>query len=196
MFRYSRSTWYYSKVDHGAVTELLIRSRSGDESAVRDLFPLLYDQLKRLAHRALASESAGHTVGPTALVNEAYLRLAGSALPVNDRAHFFALASRVMRRVLVDYARTRGRAKRGGGAAVLSLEEQIAIDVSAVDSLPELDLALDRLAGIDERKAKAIELIFFGGLSFVEAAEALQISEATLARDVKFAKAWLKHELG
>jgi RNA polymerase sigma-70 factor (ECF subfamily) len=177
------------------VTLLLRRCSAGEEEALAQVVPLVYGELHRLASLHMRREKAGHTLQPTALVHEAYARLAASDLTLQDRRHFFAVASRAMRRILVDHARTRGSLKRGANATRLPLDEAIAAPAPREDVL-ELDEALTRLAGIDERKARVVELHYFGGLSYDEISEIEGISAATVDRDLRFAKAWLQTALG
>lgn len=177
------------------VTRLLHSWRQGNERALDELLPLVYDQLHALASRYLHGERGGHTLQATALVHEAYLRLVGTDVNWEDRVHFFAVAARTMRRILVDHARSRLRDKRGGGAEKLSLEEAYMVGSEPTETLLEMDQALDRLAEMDSRKAQLVEFFYFGGLSYQEAASVLQISEATVHRELKMAKAWLYHEL-
>jgi RNA polymerase sigma factor (TIGR02999 family) len=179
----------------GDFTVLLHRWRDGDESARDTLMELAYEQLHTLARRFLGSERQGHTLQPTELVNEAFLRLAGSNPSLKDRIHFFAVAANVTRRVLVDHARARNRDKRGGGAVPVALDETMAITEESFSRMVEIDAALDRLTAIDERKARLVELVFFGGLTKDETAEATGLSPATVFRELKFAKAWLAKEL-
>jgi RNA polymerase sigma-70 factor (ECF subfamily) len=180
----------------GEVTQLLANWGDGDESALNKLIPLVYEELRRIAHRQMAKERAGHTLQTTALVNEAYLRLVGAAeVPWRDRAHFFALSAQLMRRVLVDHARGHGRAKRGGAIKKLSLDESIAIPVGPDSTILELDEALKALAVVDVRKAKTVELRFFGGFSVEETAKTLKVSVSTAMNDWKFAKVWLLREM-
>jgi RNA polymerase sigma factor (TIGR02999 family) len=166
------------------------------DPAARDrLVPLVYEELRRLAHHYMRHEREGHTLQTTALVNELYLRLAGiDALGWRDRAHFFAMAATLMRRVLVDYARQRGRDKRGGGLSVISLDDNVIAPQRAVDVIA-LDEALERLAAVDPQQGRVVELRFFAGLSVKETAEALNISPATVKRDWATAKLWLFNEL-
>jgi len=175
------------------VTLLLRQSREGDREATNRLIPLVYGHLHALAGRYMRDERPDHTLSATALLNEAYLKLAGSDVEWQDRSHFFVIASRVMRQILVDHARTRRRLKRPGGQKV-SLDE-IELPAAPAVNVLELDEALTRFAQQDERKAKLIELLYFGGLSYEEAARALDISEATVHRDVKLAKTWLRKAL-
>lgn len=156
---------------------------------------LAYEQLHTLARRFLGTERQGHTLQPTELVNEAFLRLAGSNPSLKDRIHFFAVAANVTRRVLVDHARARNRNKRGGGAVAVVLDETMAVTEESFSRMVEIDAALDRLTAIDERKARLVELVFFGGLTKDETAEATGLSPATVFRELKFAKAWLAKEL-
>jgi RNA polymerase sigma factor (TIGR02999 family) len=179
----------------GDFTVLLHRWRDGDESARDTLMELAYEQLHALARRFLGSERQGHTLQPTELVNEAFLRLAGSNPSLKDRIHFFAVAANVTRRVLVDHARARRRGKRGGGAIPVLLDETMAVTDDNFTRMVEIDEALDRLAALDERKARLVELVFFGGLTKEETAEATGLSPATVFRELKFAKAWLAKEL-
>jgi RNA polymerase sigma-70 factor (ECF subfamily) len=157
--------------------------------------PLVYDQLRRLASRSLRSERPGHTLRATALVHEAYLRLADAGGDWQDRVHFYAVAARVMRNILVDYAKSAKRQKRGGGAVHVDLDEAVLVDPSAAPGLPDLDESLGRLEVHDPRKSKVVELLFFGGLTYEETAAALGISEATVHRELKMAKAWLYRDL-
>jgi len=160
------------------------------------LTPLVYEELRRLAHRQMAKEKAGHTLQTTALINEVYLHLVGAMkIPWQDRSHFFALAAQLMRRILVDHARGRGRAKRGGAVQKLPLEESIAVPVGGDTNLIALDDALNSLADADPRKAKTVELRFFGGFSVKETAKTLNVSIGTVMSDMKFAKVWLLREM-
>lgn len=178
------------------VSQLLADWAGGNPSAREQLVPVVYGELRRLAHHYMRGERAGHTLQTTALVNEVYVRLAGiDALQWRDRTHFFAMAATLMRRVLVDYARQRGRDKRGGGVSVTSLNENVVAATSSVD-IVALDEALDRLAAIDPQQCRVVELRFFVGLSVEETAEALSISPATVKRDWATAKLWLYRELG
>ena len=176
------------------VTTLLQNWRSGDADALEHLTPLVYDELRRLAARQLRSERSGHTLQATALVNEAFANLAEADVPFADRAHFFALAARMMRRVLTDYGRRRASQKRGGGQRALTLQEDRIGDSREIN-IVELDDALERLAKIDARKSDGLVLHFFGGMTYEETAEALDISAATVDRDLRLAKAWLANEL-
>jgi RNA polymerase sigma factor (TIGR02999 family) len=176
------------------VTLLLQQWRAGDERALDQLMPLVYDELRRLASRSLRSERPGHTLQPTALVNEVYLRLVNVEIPWQDRAHFFAIAANMMRRILVDHARAKRRAKRGGGFLVTFNEALVASKAPTFDILA-LDDALLGLSRLDDRKGRIVELHFFGGLSYDETAEAVGVSPATVDRELRLAKAWLHHEM-
>lgn len=180
----------------GNVTVLLERAGSGDAAATNELVPLVYDELRRLAAQHLSRERPDHTLQPTALVHEAYLRLVGSRdVTWENRAHFFGAAAIAIRRILTDHARARGSAKRGGGVGRTRLDEvSIAAPEAGVD-LISLDEALDRLAATDPQMAKVVELRFFGGMSAEETAFALGISPSTVARDWQFARVWLRREL-
>jgi len=178
------------------VTELLHDWRNGDRQALDELMPLVYEELRRIAHRYMRRERPGQSMQTTALVNEAYLRLVGSA-PVEwqDRAHFFAISATVMRHLLVDRARARQYEKRGGGARQVSLDEAAAVSPAQDLNLLALDEVLEKLAAIDERKSRLVELRYFGGLSAEEAAALLGVSEITVKREWLKAKAWLYREL-
>jgi RNA polymerase sigma-70 factor (ECF subfamily) len=176
------------------VTLLLRRLSAGEEAVLAQVIPLVYDELLRLARLHMRRERTGHTLEPTALVHEAYARLADADLTLQDRRHFFAVASRAMRRILVDHARARGSLKRGEGASRVTLGEEIPAPEAGVDVL-ELDEALTRLAEVDERKARVVELHYFGGLSYEEIGGILDVSPATVDRDLRFARAWLHGHL-
>ena len=178
-----------------AITRLLKRVSGGDQDAFDLLVPLVYDHLRRMASRSLQNERPGHTLRATALVHEAYLRLTDSGADWQDRSHFYAVAARVMRNILVDYAKGMARQKRGGGVRHVSLDEAVMVDGSAASGLTDLDESLKRLEVHDERKAKVVELLFFGGLTYEETAAVLGVSEATVHRDLKMAKAWLFQDL-
>jgi RNA polymerase sigma factor (TIGR02999 family) len=178
-----------------SVSQLLAEWAARDPTALDRLVPIVYGELRRLAHHYMRGERAGHPLQTTALVNEAYLRMTGvTQLEWRDRAHFFAMAGTLMRRVLVDYARAGKRNKRGGGVAVTSLDGYAVTSAPSVDILA-LDEALERLAAVDPQQCRIVELRFFGGLSIEETAEALGISAATVKRDWTTARAWLHHEL-
>jgi RNA polymerase sigma factor (TIGR02999 family) len=177
------------------ITSLLGRWKRGDQEAAEQLALAVYDELRRTARHYMRQERAGHTLQTTALVNEAYLRLAGDRMEYHDRAHFFAFAAQIMRRVLVDHARSRGYLKRGAGAVAIPLEDgTMALPGRNVD-IVALDDALSELARRDPRKARVVELRFFGGLSVDETALALSVSPQTVLRDWSLAKAWLTREL-
>lgn len=183
--------------DRPVVTQLLMQWQGGEESALDELMPLVYEELRRLARSALRGESPGHTLRTTALVHEAYVRLVGAEVPWEGSGHFMRVAARAMRRVLVDHARRRKSQKRGGGKRALgldTLEGVLPADAPPQDVL-DLDEALERLIALEERKGRAIELHYFGGLSYDEVAEALEISPATVHRDLRLAKAWLYKEM-
>jgi RNA polymerase sigma factor (TIGR02999 family) len=177
------------------VTRLLLDWRGGNAEALDDLLPLVYDELRRLAARHMVGEADGHTLQPTALVHEAYVRLVDADIEWQDRAHFFAAASRVMRRMLVDHARARGRQKRGGGRARVTLHNADAVTPPPDLDLLALDEALEALATHDPRKARAVELRYFGGLNLEEIAEVTDVSIATVHRDLRMATAWLMARL-
>jgi RNA polymerase sigma factor (TIGR02999 family) len=178
------------------VTELLAAWSRGDESALEKLMPLVYDELRRLANRYMGRERAGHTLQTTALVNEAYLRLVGaSGVRWQNRAHFFAVSAQVMRRILVDFARSRNFQKRGGGARQVSLDQALEISEERDADLVALDDALEALARLDPRKGHVVEMRFFGGLSVEETASVLGVSPDTVMRDWKMAKVWLLREM-
>ena len=181
---------------HHDVTKILQEWSDGDKSAAERLFPLVYDELKRHARKHLNHERNGHTLQPTALVHEAYLKLVDQTiLSAENRTHFFGIASRVMRQILVDYARQHNAEKRGGAAQRFSIEDfDILPEQSSADIL-ELDEALNKLKAIDERKCAVVDMRFFGGLKETEIAEVLGVTEKTVRRDWQFAKLWLFREL-
>lgn len=180
-----------------SVTDCLARLRSGQAEALDTLLPLVYDELRAIARRQLRREDTGHTLGATALVHEAYVRLADrERLAPKDRQHFFAIAAQSMRRVLIDHARARKRQKRGQGQAALPLEDVEAfLTREAADELTALDEALDRLAAANPRAALVVERRFFAGLSLAETAETLGVSLKTVHRDWLLARAWLRKEI-
>ncbi len=179
-----------------AVTEWLVAWSGGDEAALERLVPVVHAELRRLARRAMRRERPEHTLQTTALVNEAYLRLVDvRGVSWNDRAHFFAMAARLMRRVLVDHARSRRYQKRGGGAKAVPFDEGLAVAAEPGADLVALDDALKALAELDARKSRVVELRFFGGLSVEDTAAALAVSTSTVLRDWRLAKAWLLKEL-
>jgi RNA polymerase sigma-70 factor (ECF subfamily) len=178
------------------VTELLVAWGNGDNSAHDELMPLVYEELHRLAHRYMGRERIGHTLQTSGLVNEAYLRLIDqSQVHWQNRAHFFGIAAQMMRRILVDYARSRQYAKRGGGAQQVSLDEALIVSDERADEAVALDDALKVLAQFDQRKSQIVELRFFGGLSIDETAEFLKVSPGTVVRDWTLAKAWLRKQI-
>ena len=178
------------------VTDLLSRARSGDAAATNELFPRVYGELRVLAERFLADERANHTLQPTALVNEAYLRLVGPADATWDnRAHFFGAAAKAIRRILTDHARAKNAAKRGGGASREEATELAAPEgASSIDALA-LDAALEKLSSLDEFKARIVELRYYAGLTVEETARALSTSPSTVAREWAFVRVWLHREL-
>lgn len=182
-------------MDPHTVTSLLQRWQQGDQEALASLAPMIYRELRRIAARYLRGESAGHTWQPTDLVHEAYLQLAGAQVDWQDRAHFLAVAAKQMRRLLVDHARAKRRAKRGGGIHAVTLDEEMLPAQTPVDNLIDLDDALTRLAAQDERKAAILELHVFGGLTYDETARVLGLSPATVNRELRFAKAWVFKEV-
>jgi RNA polymerase sigma factor (TIGR02999 family) len=178
------------------VTGLLLAWGEGDRTALDRLIPLVHDELHRMAHRYMSGEREGHTLQTTALINEAYLRLVDSGrMHWQNRAHFFAVSAEVMRRILVDFARSRHYQKRGGNAVHLPLDQVLEVSPEREADLVALDEALIALAGIDQRKSKIVELRFFGGLSVKETAEVLKVSPETVMREWKLAKVWLLREL-
>jgi RNA polymerase sigma factor (TIGR02999 family) len=178
------------------VTELLIGWSKGDKEALDSLVPLVYDELRRQAARYLRRERVGHTLQTTALIHEAYLRLVDQRnVHWQNRAHFFGIAAQLMRRILVDHARTKKRAKRGGSDVRVSLSEATLKTQGQDLDIVALDEALERLAAIDEQQSKIVELRFFSGLTVEETAEVLSISPATVKRDWSMAKAWLHREI-
>jgi RNA polymerase sigma factor (TIGR02999 family) len=179
------------------VTELLQQWSNGDGQALDRLVPLLYEHLRKLAHQRLRNEDASPSLNTTSLVHEAYLKLVDlRSARFRDRAHFLAMASRVMRRLLVDHARARRSAKRGGGIAAVELEEALLIPDAQAEAITELDEALQRLEAVDPRQSQILEQRYFGGLSLEETAEAVGLSLATVKRELRFARAWLAAELG
>lgn len=174
------------------VTELLLQWNAGDEDALEHLTPLLYNDLRSLARSVLSREQPGHTLSATALVHEVYMRLVDQRrVKWENRAHFFGAAAHIMRRVLVDHARARTAAKRGGGSARVPLESDLASIEAVADEILDLDTALSKLADFDVRKVRVVEMKFFAGMTNQEVACALSISEATVERDWKLARAWL-----
>src|SRR5919106_1317652 len=183
-------------VSQQRVTELLEQWSHGDNAALAELTPLVYEELRRLAHRHMAAQRPDHTLQTTALVNEVYLRLADQTNPRwQNRAHFFAVAARAMRQILVSYARTQQAQKRGGGAVKVDLDEAALVSPEESKQIVELHEALEQLSTLDSRKAQVVELKYFGGLNYDEIAEVLKISRITARRDWEFAKVWLYTEL-
>jgi len=178
------------------VTQLLAQWSHGDHSALTELTPLVYEELRRLAHHFMDGRSLDHTLQTTALVNEAYLRLADQTNPNwQSRAHFFAVAARAMRQILVNYAKSSRAQKRGGGALKVELDEAAIVSPEESKEIVDLHEALERLAALDSRKAQVVELKYFGGLNYDEMAEVLKVSRITVRRDWEFAKVWLYTEL-
>src|SRR5881227_866041 len=183
-------------VSQQRVTELLVQWSHGDDAALAELTPLVYEELRRVAHHHLSGQRRDHTLQTTALVNEAYLRLADQTNPNwNGRAHFFAVAARAMRQILVSYARSNRAQKRGGGAARIELDEAAILSPEQSKEIVDLHEALGRLESVDSRKARVVELKYFGGLNYDEIAEVLKIARVTVRRDWEFAKVWLYTEL-
>jgi RNA polymerase sigma factor (TIGR02999 family) len=183
------------------VTRLLSAWRSGDSHALERLTPLVYEELRELAHRYMRRERQNHTLQATAVVHEAYVRLIGMEVPWQNRTHFYAVAARLMRRILVDHAKSRHREKRGGPVTMVSVDvyqedtnNLVGSTAGQIDVL-EIDEALERLAEQDERLANAVELHYFGGLTYQETAKALGVSEATVHRDLRLAKAWILNQI-
>lgn len=181
--------------DDGEVTQLLKAMKSGDPSAMERLLPLVYSELHRLAASYMRRERQDHTLQPTALINEAYLRLAGEDLDWQNREHFFGVAAHVMRRVLVDYARAHKAQRRGGDLKRVELEEGLAISDERTEEMLALDEALNRLTEVNPRQAKVVELRYFGGLSVEQIAAVLEIATRSVKRDWALARIWLFNEL-
>lgn len=178
------------------VTQLLRAWGDGDRSALEDLTPLVYKELHRLARRHMSHENKGHTLQATALIHEVYLRLVDiESIRWQDRAHFFAVCSNLMRRILIDLARTRGSLKRGGNERKLSLDEGLIVSANVPRQLLALEEALTKLAQDDPRKSAVVEMRFFGGLTWKEVAEVLKVSPDTVMRDWSLARAWLSREM-
>jgi RNA polymerase sigma factor (TIGR02999 family) len=178
------------------VTQLLQQWSRGDAAALAELTPLVYEELRRLAHHYMEGQRPDHTLQTTALVNEAYLRLADQTNPTwQSRAHFFAVAARAMRQIVVDYARSNRAQKRGGGGARIELDESAILSPEQSKEIVDLHEALQRLGTLDSRKAQVVELKFFGGLNYDEIAEVLKIARVTVRRDWEFARLWLYTEL-
>lgn len=183
--------------DTNQITRQLIAWSNGDQTAMDQLIPVVYQELRRMADRFLRHESAGHTLQPTALVHEAWLRLIDQTrVNWQNRAQFFGVAAQIMRRILVDHAKSKHREKRGGDAVKLSLDDVVILSQERAADLIALDEALDALGNFDQRKCSVVELRYFGGLSVEETAEVLSVSPDTVMRDWKLAKAWLYQRLG
>jgi RNA polymerase sigma factor (TIGR02999 family) len=178
------------------VTQLLVDWGNGNQAALDQLIPLVYTELRQLARHYMRRERLGHTIQTTALIHEAYLRLVDqNQVRWENRAHFLGIAARLMRQILIEHARRRTRAKRGGGVGTISLDEAAIVSQARATELLTLDDALERLAAIDPRKSRVVELRFFGGLSTKEAAEVLNVAPNTVLRDWRMAKAWLHREI-
>lgn len=181
--------------DATAITEILRRWRDGDPSAERQLFETVHAELRRLAGQFMRKERPDHTLQPTELVHEAYLRLQPVSADWRDRVHFFAVAARVMRRVLVDHARARARAKRGGAGRQVTLSTEVVPDANGYVDIELLDRTLDKLHALDERKARFVEMRYLAGLSNREIAEAAGVSDRTVKRELQLGRAWLRREI-
>ena len=189
-------SWYATDRSVGEFTQLLDRARAGDERAADEVVPIVYGELRALAQALMNRERPDHTLQATALVHEAYLRLVGQQRTTwQNRAHFLALASQALRRILVDHARARGRDKRGGGATRIALDEEIVASYAAEVDLVAVDHALDALAARSELQARIVELRFFGGLTTAEVAQVVDRSQRTVEREWRFARAWLYRTL-
>ncbi len=183
-------------VSQQRVTDLLTRWSQGDDHALAELTPLVYEELRRLAHHHMGGQRPDHTLQTTALINEVYLRLADQTNSRwQNRAHFFAVAARAMRQILVSYARSQRSQKRGGGAFRVELDEAALVSPEESKEIVDLHEALENLSALDSRKAQVVELKYFGGLNYDEIAEVLKISRVTVRRDWEFAKVWLYTEL-
>jgi RNA polymerase sigma factor (TIGR02999 family) len=183
-------------MDSETIVQLLQNWRAGDEKAYARLVPLVYAELRRLARGQLRREQAGHSLQPTALVHEAYLRLVAADVDWRNRTHFLSVAARVMRRILIEHARARRASKRGGEAVHVTLSGPIPAPESKPVDVLALDEALDRLREFDARQAQIVELCYFGGLTYPEIGELVGISAASVDRDLRHARAWLRRELG
>lgn len=185
-----------SDASRGQVTELLLRWQTGQDDALGELLPLVYRELKTLARSYLKRERSGHTLQPTALVNEAFLRLVDQRrVTWQSRGHFFAIAAQCMRRVLVDHARRRVASKRGSDPVVVQLDDEMAVTIPSAERLVALDDALRSLEELDSRQSRIVELRYFGGLSLEEVADSVQLSLATVKRELATARMWLQREL-
>lgn len=179
------------------ITRLLLHWREGDETALDELTPLVYERLRALAEKMFRGESGGHTLQPTALVNELFQRLIVTDIDWHDRNHFYALSARMMRRILVNHANARNAAKRGGDALHVTLEEGMAPGNDGdLAEIIELDTALEDLQAVDERKARILEMHYFAGLTYAELADVEEIAESTVHQYLRTAKAWLRSRLG
>jgi len=184
-----------SGTDAKPITALLNRWNAGDEDALAELTPVVYDELRALAQSAFRSERDGHTLQATAIVHEAYLQLVNASVDWEGRHHFFALAARMMRRILVNHANARSAQKRGGSAIMLTFDEGAVADRQHSEDVLDLDRGLLELAEADQRKADILELHYFAGMTYSEAGAALNVSEATAKRELRFAKAWMRKYL-
>jgi RNA polymerase sigma factor (TIGR02999 family) len=178
-----------------AITQLLQSWRAGDAGAINELVPLVYTRLRNLAASHLRHERPGHTLAATALVHEAYLKFAGAGIDFQDRSHFFSVASTAMRRVLVDHAKHHKRQRRGGDAVRADFEEALLVSSQPGAAILEIDEALTALAKMDPRKVNIVELTYFGGLTYAEVGEILSISEVTVKRELRMARAWIRNML-
>jgi RNA polymerase sigma-70 factor, ECF subfamily len=195
-FSADRSGWFMSTPSTNEITERLIAWGAGDRAALDQLLPIVYQELRRIAGNYLRRENPGHTLQPTALVHEAWLRLIDQTrVNWRNRAQFFGVAAQLMRRILVDHAKTKHREKRGGDAVKFSLDDVINLSQERAADLLALDDALDGLARIDGRKSRVVELRYFGGFSVEETAQILEVSPETVMRDWKMAKAWLYQQI-
>jgi RNA polymerase sigma factor (TIGR02999 family) len=182
--------------DHPDITERLSKWEAGDPAALEKLMPVVYQELRKLASSHLRRERPDHTLQPTALINEVYLRLEAQAQSSwRGRAHFFGVASHLMRQILVDHARKRQSAKRGGGEIIVQFEDASLVTIGRPNRFLDLDRALTELASFDARKSRMLELHYFGGLSHEECAEVMQVSVGTVRRDMRLAQAWLSQQL-
>jgi RNA polymerase sigma factor (TIGR02999 family) len=181
--------------DSQLVTSLLQQWKNGNQEALDRLMPLVYDELRRLAGWCLSAERPEHTLRATELVHEAYMRLVGAEIDWQQRTHFYAVAARVIRRILVDHANSRNCRKRGGDVERVPLDESVVIGAEAPEMIVSLDDALRRLAVVDSRKSDIVQCLYFGGMTYDETAAALNISAATVDRELRMAKAWIHREL-
>jgi len=182
--------------DSQQITQLLVQWGNGDQKALEDLMPLVYNELHRMAKRYMNRQDSGHTMQTTELIHEAYLKLAGNEeKDWKNRSHFFGVASQAMRHILVDYARSKNSQRRGGLQEKITLAENAMVSSNQADEIIALNDALSKLAKFDQRKSRVVEMKFFGGLSFEEIAEVLQMSIITVQRDWSFAKNWLSNEI-